>query len=246
MKSSMRSILRQITGVLSREDSEQARAFCAMAPFIFKAVVSVAKETHADEEDVLGDVLCVFSVVCDLYNSDIYRYEGSLYKCIDSKDDLILLETPKSNKGHDLLWVSRSSAVEVHRAKFFSFLYNKIQQKCADIVRSAHMGKREVSTELVYLDDSGVSLFDLCADFSSNPENLCSAAQLYREIVPQLSDMARNVFDQFIGGGFTEDSYTAMTLKVPVDVVKTARNEILRAYLNLDRCLDPIRLGASC
>lgn len=250
MKSTLGKRLRVITEALKRDNSEQAQAFCKMAPFVFKAVIQVAEATKASEEDILGEVLCVFSAACDFYRAPVYKYRKSLYQCRGVEEGLLLLETPKLNKIRKSLKVERSEATEVRRAKFFSFLYKKIQQQCVDILRGSLMHKRDVSTEVVSLETTD-EFVDMQARFSVDPESLFSAAQMYHEIVPQLSEPARRVFDLFLEGVFAEDSYLAMSLRMTVNSVRAAKVEILQAYHCMERSfiqdesLQPIYLKAS-
>lgn len=222
-----------------------------MAPFIFKAVIQIAKQANTSEEDVLSEVLCAFSAARELYQDPLYKYEGALYKCCGADGVLVLLETPKANKRRRKFWVSRSSITEVQRAKFFSFLYRKIQQQCADILEVSHYGKRDIATELVSLDTLEGAALGLQADRTSDPESLFSAAQMYHEIVPQLSPPARSVFDLFLEGVFAADNWLALNLRMTQRSVRAAKIEILRAYHRLERSLvqdvslQPIYMKAS-
>ena len=251
MKSTLKKRLLIITAALERDNSEQAQAFCRMAPFIFKAVVQVAQATKASEEDILGEVLCAFSAARDFYQTPVYKYHKSLYQCSGGDADTLLLETPKANKVRKSLRVKRSEAVEVRRAKFASFLYNKIQQHCVDILRGSFMGKRDISIEMVSLDSLDDGFLGAQVDFSSDPESLFSAAQMYHEIIPRLSDQARAVLDLFVEGAFTSDKGLANGLRMSMGSVAAAKQEILRAYHLMERSfvqdedLQPIYLKAS-
>lgn len=250
MKSTWKDRLSAIIKSLEREDSEPAQAFCKMAPFIFKAVVKISKETKSSEEDVLGEVLYAFSAALDLYKVPLYRHKGSLYQCCSVQGTRMLLETPRCNKKRRSLWVDQSEASEVRRAKFFSFLYKRIQHRCGDLLSDAYTGKRRVSTPLVYMESVGE--VPLAAGvLRDNPENLFSAAQMYHEIVPQLSDAAHRVLDTFMEDAFSSDLAVSMGLRMPVKNVRVAKLEILRAYYLMERSfiqdetLQPIYLKAS-
>lgn len=254
MNGSLKERLRTITNSLERDESEISQAFCKMAPFIFKAVIQVAKKTNTPEEDVLSEVLFAFSAARELYLDTVYRYEGSLYKCCGADGALVLLETPKANKKRKKFWVSRSSIVVVQRAKFFNFLYVKIQQHCADILNTSHWVKRavpEFQSSHISIDSVEGDAFQLQADLTSDPESLFSAAQMYHEIVPQISQPARSVFDLFLEGVFGADVWLAMNLRMTLNGIRAAKIEILRAYYSLERSLvqeeslQPIYMKAS-
>lgn len=250
MKSTLKERLSTITAALERDDSEYAQAFCRMAPFIFKSVARISRVTGASEEDVLGEVLCAFSAALDFYKEPLYRYKKSLYRCCEVKGTLMLLETPRVNTRKRSLWVDRSEVTEVRRAKFFDFLYKRIQHSCFDLLSDAFTGKRDVSTPVVYVesfDDYPLAQKGLF----ENPENLFSAAQIYHEIVPQLSDPARRVLDTLMEGAAASEMAVAMGLRMPVKRVKMAKQEILRAFHRTERSfvqdvdLQPIYLRAS-
>lgn len=251
MKSILKERLLIITAALERDGSEQAQAFCKMAPFIFKAVVQVARVTKTSEEDVLGEVLCMFSAVRDLYQSPVYRYQDSHYVCRGEEGDLLLLETPKMNKLRRSLRAPRSEVTEVRRAQFYGFLYRKIQHQCAEILRVAHTSKRGTSVEMVPLESIAEVFFAAPADFFSDPENLFSAAQMYHEIVPQISDPARRVLDLFVEGSCTSDKGASNALRMSLNSVAAAKQEVLRAYHRMERsfvqdeALQPIYMKAS-
>lgn len=250
MKSALQKQILTITEALKRDDSEQAQVFCKMAPFVFKSVVRIAQMTNTSEEDILGEVLCVFSAACDLYKAPVYKYRESLYQCRGEEGGLLLLETPKGNKIRRSLRVEKSKVTEVRRAEFFNFLYKKIQQQCVDILRGSFMCKRAVSTEVISLEGCDDGMLGARVDFSSDPESLFSAAQMYYEIVPQLSDQARKVFDLFIEGAFKSNKGLSNSLRMSMRSVSAAKQEILRAYYRTERSfvqdseLQPIYLTA--
>jgi hypothetical protein len=252
LRSTLKERLSAITAVLEHDDSEQSQAFCKMAPFVFKSVVQIAKATHASEEDILGEVLCMFSAVRDLYQSSVYRYQDSHYVCCGEEGDFLLLETPKMNKHRRSLKVHKSEVSEVRRAAFFGFLYKKIQHQCAEILRVARTSKRSGSVEMVSWESLEADALSSQADFSSDPENLFSAAQMYHEIVPRISDPARQVLDLLMEEASLPDlSLSRLHLQMSMNSIVAAKQEILRAYHCMERSfvqdatLQPIYLKAS-